>query len=408
MRMLYIEGKIINYDGESQGRIEIDTETGLIQSIGEPTGQADIVLSDSCLIFPGFVDLHVHMREDQSGKLNYKEDFISGSLAAINGGVVAAMDLTNNFVPLTSAEAYLERKKLADKKSLIDLILAAPIGPNTKPFSFPAPYKLFMAHSVGDLFFNSKKEIEEAVKKYEGQFINFHCEDPEILDKYKNAATNLERRPPEAEISGTEFALELIEKYNIKGKICHVSTKDGLELIKRAKAKGVSVTCEVTPHHLYFDESANLTMNPPLRTQQDRAALIAGLKNGDIDFLATDHAPHTKEERDNGVSGLPQLDTYGPFTAWLMTEHSFTPQEIARISSYNPGKVINEFTSRKFGKILPGFTGSITILDMSKKALILKENLETKAGWSPFENQLFAGSVKYAIIRSRVYEDTHL
>lgn len=403
--MLTIEGKIVNHDSIKNGRIEISIDSGLIESVKEPTGMADIVLDSTCLIFPGFGDMHIHTREDQTGKWNYKEDFESASKAAINGGVTFAMDMTNNFLPLTSEKAYLERKELAEKKSQIDLVLAAPIGPNTKPFSFTVPYKLFMSHSVGDLFFENKKAIDEAVSKYSGQYITFHCEDPEILNEYKHEKNNLLQRPPEAEIKGIEFAIELIEKYGIKGRIAHVTTRAGLELIKAAKARGVMLTAEVTPHHLYFDSNENLQMNPPLRSEADRLALIDGLKNGSIDFLASDHAPHSPEEREKGISGLPHLDTYGSFTTWLIEKHGFTPEQIAQVCSYNPGLYFKSFSNSNYGQIKPGFVASFSIIDLSKKALISKEKLFTKAAWSPFLNQKFAGSVKYAIIRGRVYQN---
>lgn len=402
--MLTIEGKIVNFHNEKFGRIEINPDTGLIENVGDATGKADILLGDTDLIFPGFGDLHVHTREDQTGKWNYKEDFESASKAAINGGVTFALDMTNNYLPLTTEEVYLERKKLAKQKTKIDLVLAAPIGPYTKPFSFPTPYKLFMSHSVGDLFFKTKKEIEAAVERYTGQNISFHCEDPEILGKHKNASTNLEQRPPEAEVEGIRFALELIEKYKIQGRICHLTTRKGLELVVEAKAKGVDVYCEVTPHHLYFDKSAKMQMNPPLRTEEDRLALIKGLKNGEIDFLASDHAPHSSAERDKGISGVPQLDTYGSFATWLMHEHGFTPKEIVHVCSHNPGKYIRTFVENEgFGEIKTGNIGSLTIIDTAKKHLIQAKNLATKAAWSPFLGIEFAGSVKYAIIRGRVY-----
>lgn len=407
--MLSIEGKIVNHDKEESGRIEINTDTGLIEKVSAVTGKADILLGNHEIIFPGFGDMHIHAREDESGKWNYKEDFISASKAAIHGGVTFAMDMTNNSTPLINEEVYLNRKKLSEKKSTIDLLFAAPIGSNTRPFAFPTPYKLFMTHSVGDLFFNSKKEIEEAVKKYAGKQINFHCEDPEILEKYRNQLTHEKRRPAEAEISGIDFALELIEKYNLSGRICHLSTKRGLEKITEAKKRGAKVVCEVTPHHLYFAQSAKLRMNPPLRTQEDRDALIAGLKNGKIDFLATDHAPHSKEEIDTGISGLPLLDTYGAFTTWLIEEHSFTYQDIARICSYNPAIYAKPFLGNNagegYGKVEAGFIGSLTVLDMSKSWLVNKESLQTKSKWSPFLGKVFAGSIKYAIIRGKVYEN---
>ncbi len=114
-------------------------------------------------------------------------------------------------------------------------------------------------------------------------------------------------------------------------------------------------------------------VNPPIRqTKENCLALIAALKNGDIDYLAADHAPHTIAEKENGASGLPHLDTYGPFAAWLMAEHHFTPQEIARVCSFNPGKFMNNFTPIKYGKIAAGFVGSLTVLDMNRPINISK------------------------------------
>jgi dihydroorotase len=121
-------------------------------------------------------------------------------------------------------------------------------------------------------------------------------------------------------------------------------------------------------------------------------------------FLASDHAPHSSAERDRGISGVPQLDTYGSFTTWLMHEHGFTPKEIVRVCSHNPGKYIRSFVENDgFGEIKTGNIGSLTIIDTVKKTLIQEQNLYTKAKWSPFLGTEFAGSVKYAIIRGRVY-----
>jgi dihydroorotase len=447
MSNLIVEGKIINHDGESFGQVVINQDTGLIEEVNDKTGGADITIPN-CLIFPGFGDLHIHMREDQSGKWNYKEDFVTASQAAIHGGVAFGLDLTNGFLPLTTEEVYLERKKLAAEKSLVDIVLAANIGPGTKPFSFPVPYKIFMGQSTGPLFFESKQQLEQTIKNYQGQTINFHCEDPEILTAHANAPTHEQRRPAEAEIKGIEFALEIIEKYQLSGKICHVSTHAGLEKIVAAKKRGATVTCETTPHHLYFDTSMLndenhkwLQVNPPIRNADDRQAMIEGLKRGDIDFLASDHAPHTKEEKLAGASGMPHLDTYGAFTTWLMSDQGFTPQDIARICSYNPGNYLGKFlnietenpeglerfrtstgqrpgaggpsdnpsgfSGRGFGRIAPGYVGSLTIIDPTQKTQVLEANLKTKCGWSPFTGRTFAGLVKYAIIRGRVYENTN-
>src|SRR3989338_10798276 len=152
----------------------------------------------------------------------------------------------------------------------------------------------------------------------------------------------------------------MIEKYNLQGKICHCSTKEGIEKIKNAKTRKANVVAEASPHHLYYDaemlteNNRNwMQMNPPLRSPKDRDYLIEALRDGTIDFIATDHAPHTKEEKVTGMSGTPQLDTYGSFVTWLMREHNFTPETIARVCSYNSGNFINKFSLNKPCAICP-------------------------------------------------------
>ena len=407
--MLYIEGNIVNNSGVKRGRIEIDQETGLIIKVAEPTGVADMVLKEE-LIFPGFIDLHVHAREDMSHAQEYKEDFSTAGAAAINGGVVAFADMPNNKIPPIDNASYDAKNNLA-KNAPVEVLLYAGIGAKTNPLDKKVPYKVFMGQSIGDLFFTSREELERAIEKYKGQHVSFHCEDPEILEKNINQGTHESKRPPEAEISAVDFALELIEKYKIIGKICHASTVEGIEKIIKAKDRGVNVTVEVTPHHLYFDETmlgesrTEFQVNPPIRqSKENRLALIKFLKDGNIDYLATDHAPHSKEEKQKGISGLTHLDTYGSVATWLMAEHGFSPEDISRVCAQNPAKFLNEFISNKYGEIKEGGVGSLTILDPNKSIKITAEVLKTKCGWSPFLGMTFPGSVTATIIKGKIYE----
>jgi len=149
-------------------------------------------------------------------------------------------------------------------------------------------------------------------------------------------------------------------------------------------------------------------MNPPLRGASDRVAMIEALRDGTIDYIATDHAPHTLEENAKGISGVPHLDTYGAFTTWLMAEHGFSGGEIARVCAYNPGRFVNEFLPPEFGKgyglVEPGYVGSLTILDLQKPYLVTRDSVKTKCGWSPFEGFRFPGSVRATVVRGRIYE----
>ena len=407
--MFSIEGIIANIG--LRKRIEIDTTLGLFSSILEPTGIADFLL-ESEIIFPGFIDLHVHAREDMSHSQEYKEDFISAGRAAINGGVVAFAEMPNNPIAPVDDISY-QNKNILAQKSPITVLLYAGIGPKTIPLSRKVPYKVFMGPSVGELFFTSQEDLEKVIVKYAGQCVSFHCEDPEILEENKNNSSHILRRPPEAEMKAIDFALMLIRKYNLFGKICHCSTLSGIEKIIQAKKEGLNVVVEVTPTHLFFDSSMVegekgkfLQMNPPVRiSKENRLGLIEHLRLGNIDYLATDHAPHTIEEKEKGTSGIPQLDTYGPFVSWLISEHNFSFEDIVRVCALNPGVFINQFIDQKYGKIEVGYVGSLTVLDLARPVLIDKKMLKTKCGWSPFEGFTFSGSVVMTIVKGKILKN---
>jgi dihydroorotase len=303
--------------------------------------------------------------------------------------------------------SYAVKQALVRKQNLpVVFTLYAGIGPGTKPLKRVVPYKAYMGPSVGELYFTSLDQLEQTLASYAGQAVSFHCEDPVLLDEHKGAPTHEERRPPECELSATRFALAMIEKYRLVGKLCHYSVGEGLALIRAAKAKGLSVTAEVTPHHVYFDTAqitpANrpwMQMNPPLRSPADRVAMLEALRDGTADYLATDHAPHTLAEKECGVSGQPHLDTYGPFVTWLIVEQGFTPERIAAVCSANPGAFVNPYQKEKWGRLLPGYVGSLTVLDLQMPTTIRREDLRTKCGWSPFEGVTFPGSVAAVFVR---------
>jgi dihydroorotase len=169
------------------------------------------------------------------------------------------------------------------------------------------------------------------------------------------------------------------------------------------------VTCEVTPHHLCFDRGAItqanrglMQMNPPLRRVDDRLAMLAALRDGTLDYLATDHAPHTLEEKARGISGQPHLDTYGAFVTWLIVEQGFAPERIAAVCSANPGAFVNPYIApRKFGLIEPGYVGSLTVLNLSRPTTVRRKDLKTRCGWSPFEGVTFPGSVEAVFVEGR-------
>lgn len=410
--MLRVEGRIANHDGVFDGAVEIHPATGLIAFVGEAQGRSDLD-TRGCLIFPGFGDVHVHAREDASGEQIYKEDFASASAAAIHGGVTHFADMPNNPSAPVDDASYAAKQALT-LTAPVHVTLYGGIGPGTRPLHRPVPYKAFMGPSVGELYFRSAEELEGAIAHYSGRNISFHCEDPLLMEAHRSAATHEERRPAMAEVSAVELALRLIETYELTGKLCHFSTREGLDKVLAARARGVRVRLEVTPHHLYFDtemlDNSNrlaLQMNPPLRGKQDRQRMIEALRSGEIDYLATDHAPHTLAEKQAGTSGVPHLDTYGAFAAWLIAEQGFQPEDIARVCAWNPGEFVRPFLPAGmglgFGKVASGYVGSLTLLDLGTPYEVTRETLKTKCGWSPFEGVTLPGSVRYTVVKGKVY-----
>ena len=412
---LVIEGVVACSKGVERKQIRFNQETGLILDVGNlgiPQEKVDFSYGDDCLIFAGMGDVHIHAREDKSQKHLYKEDFTSASRASLNGGVTHACDMPNNPVPPIDDESYKEKLALTLKTGF-PFFLYAGIGPETKPLSFSVPYKAYMGPSVGELFFKNEEELENALSAYEGKFVSFHCEDPVILEECKNKETHELRRPVEAETIATKTALELIEKFHLKGKLCHYSSKDGLPKILEAKRKGLPVECEVTPQHLFYnqdilsDKRNFMQMNPPIRSKEDQEFMLQSFLEGNIDYLATDHAPHTPEEKEEGTSGLPGLDTYGGFVTWLLVDKKMDPKLVSLACSERPGNFVNNFLpslkkceksfdrfGKGFGLLEEGYVASFTVLNLKRPWTVKKENLQTKANWSPFLDVTFPGSVE--------------
>lgn len=407
--LLVVEGKAFVGSEFVRRRIEIDLESRLITQVADTRGTGDLVLDDDHLVFPGFIDFHVHAREDPSGSDNYKETFQSAGEAAIHGGVVAVVDMPNNPEPPVDDQSYLAKKELA-KSAPVDIHLYAGIGPGTRPLSFPAPYKAYMGPSVGQLFFEDDDTLRQAAAHYRGKWVGFHAESPEILRQNQNRRTHHERRPPEAESTAVQFALDLARDFGIHPHICHLSTADGFRAIAAARQQGFPATCEVTPHHLMFDLEMMTThsraglyqCNPPIRSREDRLVLLEAFQRGEIDFLATDHAPHSLEENEDGISGIPHLDTFGPFVFWLR-EQGVPWKTIVSAVSESPGKALSRFAPNPYGRIEEGFVGSLTILNAKRPRTLRRHGLRTRAGWSPFEGMGFSGSVSHTIVMGKVH-----
>lgn len=458
MVAIVIEGKIVTTEDVFFGQIAIDRETRLITQVARDAGvfrkrsigNPDYIFPENVLIFPGFGDIHIHAREDETGAQCYKEDYETVNAAAIHGGVVHTSDMPNTEAPLTTAK-QLRWHQDRCRDFAVTMFHYVGIGPETRPLEENVAYKVFTGPSVGQLFFRSEEDLRNALQHYKGKRVSFHVEDFDILEANKTQATHATRRPVECVEKALEYVLKIIEEYDLEAKLCHwpVGGKS-FEMIVKHRARGYSTTLEVSPLHLYFDADMlkerpefwpYVQMNPALQGREHRLALIEGLRSGFIQYLATDHAPHTLEEKFkqfkteeqkasgmtaeqyyhhlrtakideckrlaclDGKSGTPQLDTYGLIATWLMAEHKFTPQDIARVCAENPGSFVNQFYKGpgKFGKIDVGYYGSLTMLDTTKQTTVRREDLRTKVQWSPFEGITFPGSVATTFIKGIRY-----
>lgn len=464
MKVTTVEGIIATHDKKPfRGIISIDRMTGLIAKV-EKAGKrrvADHRFLDDCLIFAGFGDVHIHAREDETGKQAYKEEYSTAADAALHGGVVHVSAMPNTPNPVVGKKEFdWHRKRVAALAKPVAILNYLGIDSKTKPLGKPGEYfyKLYFGKSVGDLTVTYGSELDTILSRYKGQHVSFHVEYEPIVQASASGKTHSDRRPVAAVNEGLRILLPLIEKYKIKAKLCHWSTGgESFEMIADYRKRGCNIALEVSPLHLLFDTSmtdadpslwTKIQMNPAVQAPEHRLALIKGLKGGFIQFIATDHAPHTEEEKfsafakfkaeypgksnkdialdikkkdaqlfldtccENNHSGAPWLDTYALVASWLMREHGFTPQDIARVSAYMPGTFVNphlkkQFSDRKFGKgfgeIKKGFMGSLTVLNIKTQTLVRREELKTKVGWSPLQGRILPGAIEAVFIAGKRY-----
>lgn len=402
---LIIEGRIVNPYAIHDAQIAIDN--GYITAIKKQglNGERKIE-ARRCLIFPGFIDLHAHLREDSSHKWDYKEDFKSGTAAALHGGITTVIDMPNTPLPGISTDRLIKKKELARTEGLIDILFYGGVSDSNintiaKMQKEVIAYKIYLAETTGGLYIRDDV-LPKAIAAVEATAkpLVIHCEDQRVIEKMREglkAKAHSELRPEEAELSAVKNVLAAASG-DIKINIAHVSTYRTLDLI------GNKFHCEATPHHLFFTKkdvqvNAFLKVNPPLRSEENRLRLLDAFKSGKIDFLVTDHAPHTKEEKARALfdapAGVPNLDTYGNFVAWLIVRCGVPPMLIARACAYNPAMFLGLHDR---GSIEVGKRANLSILDIHKRVKIRSERLYTKCAWSPFEGYEFPGAMRHVVI----------
>lgn len=449
-----IFGRIARHDEEPfWGLIVIDADTGLIIEVKRgAVFIADHHFGEDCLVFAGFGDVHIHAREDETGEQCYKETYTTACDAALHGGVVHVSAMPNTPKPLVGLDEFMwHRKRVRAINHRVIVINYIGIQKGSRPLGKRGDhcYKCFFGKSVGPLSILTVEDLEETIQHYGGEYVSFHVELEEIVLASAHGKTHSDRRPASCVMEGLRLLLPLIEKYGINAKLCHWPMDEGsFALIQDYRNRGCHIELEASPLHVYFSTAdtddnpalwRELQMNPALRGPANPPRIIYGLRIAIVDYLATDHAPHTKEEKhlafakfrekypnksnveiaelvraenpelflatccENNTSGAPWLDTYSLVCLWLMHEHGFRPQDIARVAAYNPGRFVNRFLpaqypgrdfGKGFGDVAPGYMGSLTVLNLTKQTTVDRKDLKTKVGWSPFEGKTFPGAVE--------------
>ena len=365
------------------------------------------------LVLPGLIDPHVHLRDE--GK-SYKEDFYTGTAAAAAGGFTTVLDMPNNFPVTCSRETLKNRIKLAENRILVNVgfysefprdLIELPEIVNEGAIAF----KLFLAHQIGGLSIDVDLSLQEALTKVNELDMPFavHAEDKNLLllneKKLKNSNKNdskafLKAHSEEVEYYAIERLLRLNEGIGAHLHFCHVSTIKGLTLIKNAKETNTKITCEVTPNHIFLSNNAFdrygqlLIMMPPPRSENNVTALLTAIRNGWVDVLGSDHAPHTINEKMNTnvwdvKVGLPGLETSLPLMLTMVNKRLLTIGDIALLFSENPARI---FKLPGLGFIEQGKNADLTVIDIKKKFKIDASSFNSKAKYSPYDGWDVQGS----------------
>eukprot|EP00002_Diphylleia_rotans_P002459 TRINITY_DN11550_c0_g1_i1.p1 TRINITY_DN11550_c0_g1~~TRINITY_DN11550_c0_g1_i1.p1 ORF type:complete len:410 (-),score=98.15 TRINITY_DN11550_c0_g1_i1:94-1323(-) len=370
-------------------------------------GQAAIDFDASGLtLLPALIDPHVHFRVPGQ---EYKEDWRTASRAAIRGGVTTVLDMPNNIPCITSLERIKMKKEIIDtqlKEAGIPLRYHLYIGADRNCMDQLSiakgeyvAIKMFMGASTGELLVDDEPS-QEAIFKIAGELgviVAVHAEDECILKHNKSLfpdtsdiAVHSKIRDRHAASAAVKKAIEYSRKHNAACYVLHSSTRDEIELIREAKKEGVKIYCETTPHHLFLDiESYNtlgskVQVNPPIREHSDVDFLWEAIRDGVIDTIGTDHAPHTLEEKalpyGQSPSGIPSIELYLPLLLDAAKKGKITLEKIVEVTSTNPRKMFNFPETQDF---------VLVNLDLSKK--VLEEELQTKVKWSPYTGQTLVG-----------------
>jgi len=424
-------------------RTDVALEGGLITAIGDCRSGGTSIDIKGHLLIPGAIDSHVHLRDFRQA---YKEDWLSGTRAAASGGITTILEMPNTSPPTVDRESILSKCALAGKgivnygihlgatAETCRILRREGIGVSERLPSLPdgldrvkgsppvstdelpvASLKIFLGSTTGSLLIDSDELLEELFRCWSGLF-TAHCEDEKSIQKNIRSIGTGEGqlhhesiRSREAALLAVARLLEIGERFGRRLHICHVTTKEEISLIRSARARGLTVSAEVTPHHLFLsrDDALKrgnlLKVNPPLREKEDCLSLREALMDGTVDCVASDHAPHLLEEKRKGYeetpAGLPGLETMLPLIITFALRERIPLGDVSRWLAEKPARI---FGIRGRGSLEVGAAADLAVIDLRKRRAVKGEMLQTKARWSPFEDMELAGWPLLTLVNGRI------
>ncbi|MBO5840153.1 MAG: dihydroorotase family protein [Methanobrevibacter sp.] len=382
-------------------------EDGKIAKISKSPIEGDKEIDlEGQLVLPGLIDPHVHFRDPG---LTYKEDFKTGSMAAAHGGFTFVMDMPNTVPKTNTYEAFKEKQKIAESKSIVNFGLHAGYSTLDEMEKIleldPMSFKVFMDLETDEDLDKIFEDISNLSKK---PIVTVHAEKRDIvLESTKRLAEESDAiaysygRPAESEDASVAQAIELSKKYGVDLHICHLSTKNAMNL-----AISNNVSFEFTPHHLLYDNTAFnefgtlIKTNPPLR-EKGKNVTISDLNENSM--IGTDHAPHSLEEKTKGVwdssPGIPSLETVLSLLLTEVNRSNLDLRLIPKIFSENAAK---RFNLENKGFIKEGFDADLVVIDLKKEGVFDIENFYTKAEYSPFDGLSYKGKATMTIVNGEI------
>ena len=419
MNLLLKNGMVYDYANDIHEVTDILLENDLIKEIGTISGSYDEVIDCTGLvIIPGMIDMHCHLREPGG---EHKETIETGSRSAVKGGFTTICPMPNTNPTPDSA---IVLKKIIDEAKRVNLCNVLPFSSVTigekgeKLVDFKSQLENgAIAFSDDGMPVENARMIRDAMIEANklGSFISEHCEEKSVSKGAINAGEIAEKLGvegvlPEAEEIMASRDIVIAETNNLHTHICHISTKTSVNMIRDAKKRGVKVTCETCPHYFSFtvdevlESGVNAKMNPPLREEKDREAIIEGLKDGTIDAIITDHAPHAEEEKAKGLASAPNgiigFETaLAAINTNLVDKGLLDYEDVVRLTSYNPSRLLG-LNDR--GEIKEGNKADLTIFDPNVEYIYTKESIVSKSKNTPWIGKTLKGKVKYTIVSGRV------